>query len=116
MTVSYESGAVTVHLRTPAGEVPLGQFGVSGGRIEGTDQRGIRYLGTCVPLGDGLYVELTASVPAGTRISEGFATDSPVEHRLNFHLTREHLAGVRTKAIMLPDFGSADVRFTFGSD
>ncbi|MGW1092484.1 hypothetical protein ACWD4L_41210 [Streptomyces sp. NPDC002596] len=112
MTVNLESSTVDVHLQTPSGDVSVGRFGLNDGQVTGTDRRGITYRGTCTPMPDGgLNVELTASVPAGTRIGESKVTETDVEHNLAFHLNQEQVAGRQTKAILLSGFGSADVRF-----
>lgn len=111
MTANLQNGTVTVQLRTPAGDVPLGKFSLSSGHVRGTDQRGISYSGTCTPLGDGVSVELTVTVPAGHKLAEGLFTEAAADHQLSFYLTPEHLAGTRVKPIRLPGLGSADVVF-----
>ena len=111
MTVNLESAAVEVYLRTPTGDVPFGRFSLSAGQVEGTDQRGITYRGTCIRVIDLFNVELTASVPAGTRIADDLVTETTEERKLAFCLNLDHVAGEQTKSIMLAGFGSADVRF-----
>ncbi len=110
--MNLESSTVEVHLQTPAGNVPVGRFSLNDGQVSGTDRRGITYRGTCTPMPDGgLNVELTASVPAGTRIREGMVAETDDEQKLTFHLNPEQMTGLQTKDILLPGFGSADVRF-----
>jgi hypothetical protein len=112
MTANLQAGTVTVQLRTPSGDVPLGEFALASGQVQGTDQRGISYRGTCTSLLDGVNVELTVTVPAGTRLAGDLRTEAAAEHQLSFYLNQEHLAGTRVKPIRLPGIGSADVVFT----
>ena len=112
MTASLQDGTVTVHLRTPSGEVPLGEFALTSGEVRGTDQRGISYRGTCTPLLNGVNVELTLTVPVGTRLAADLLTDVAAERQLSLYLSEEHLAGTRVKAVNVPGLGSADVVFT----
>lgn len=111
MTANLQNGTVTVQLRTPAGDISLGEFSLSSGRVKGTDKRGISYHGICTPLQDGISVELTVAVPAGISLAEGLFTDAAAEHQLSLYLTQEQLAGTRVKPIRLPGLGSADVVF-----
>ncbi|HEX8094396.1 hypothetical protein [Jatrophihabitans sp.] len=111
MTVNLESSTVEVHLCTPIGDQPLGRFAINAGRVEGTDHRGINYRGTCTPVLDGVNVELTAQIPAGTRAGTSLTTEAASEQRLAFFLNADQVAGRQTKSILLVGFGLADVRF-----
>jgi hypothetical protein len=112
MTVNLENSTVGVYLTSPSGEVALGEFSVDGGQVGGTDHRGIAYRGTCTALPDGsVQVEVTATVPAGTRAGDGSTTEADAEQKLAFFLSPDQVAGRRTKPILLPGFGLADVRF-----
>jgi len=114
MTVNLESATVEVHLTTPTGDQPLGRFSINAGQVEGTDHRGITYRGTCTPVLDGLNVELTAQIPAGTRAGTALTTEAQSEQKLSFFLNADQLAGRQTKPIVLVGFGLANVRFTAG--
>jgi hypothetical protein len=112
MTAKLQDGTVTVHLRTPSGDVPLGEFSLASGEVQGTDQRGISYHGTCTLLLNGVNVELTVAVPAGTRLGGDLRTDAAAERQLSLYLNQEHLAGTRVKPISVAGLGSADLVFT----
>jgi hypothetical protein len=112
MPLDVENLSLGVYLTAPHGDVELGTFTVTAGAIAGTDQlRGISYSGRCTPTPDGgVDVEVTASVPAGTRVSGAVTTDAVAEHDLTFHLDPEQVAGAKSAPITLPGFGSANVR------
>jgi hypothetical protein len=103
--------SVAVSFAAPGGDQAVGTFSVGGGKVTGTDHRGISYSGTVTPVTDGADVTVTASVPGGTRLSADLSTEEPEEHRLHFHLDAAQLAGQQTKPLLLPGFGAADVRF-----
>jgi hypothetical protein len=111
MTVNLDGASVSVYLTSPDGDISLGKFDVKNGAIDGTDQRGVSYRGTCTPVADGVNVELTATVPAGTRMSEGVAAEGDTQRKLSFFLNADQVAGRSTKPILLTGFGRADVRF-----
>jgi hypothetical protein len=111
VALDEQVSTVDVYLQTPAGDVSFGRFSLQAGEVEGTDHRGITYRGTYTSASDGLDVELTASVPARTRITEGVATEAHAEQKLSFHLDGDQVAGQRSKTIVLDGFGAADVRF-----
>jgi hypothetical protein len=112
MTANLQDGTVTVLLRSPHGNVLLGDFTVDAGRVHGTDRRGVSYQGTCIPAADGVSVELTMTVPSGTRLTEALLAEEQAEHELSFHLSEEHLAGIQAKPVVVPGLGSADLIFT----
>ena len=112
MTVNLDGATVAVYLEAPTGEVSLGEFSLRDGAVHGTDARGVSYHGNATAVGSGsVNIELTATIPAGTRIGEGLVTDAEEQHALVFFLDDEQVAGRRTKPILLSGLGLADVRF-----
>jgi hypothetical protein len=106
-----DNRTVDVVAETPHGDVPIGQFHVRSGEVQGRDHRGIDYRGHLSESGSGIHVDLTLSIAAGTRIAEGQVTDADAEHTFAFDLDAEQASGRKPKAIRLPGFGEAHVRF-----
>lgn len=112
MTANLQVGIVAVLLRSPHGNVLLGDFTVNAGQVQGTDRRGVSYQGTCTAVADGVNVEVTMTVPSGTRVTKAIVAEEPAHHKLSFHLSEEHLAGIQAKPVTVPGLGSADLMFT----
>jgi hypothetical protein len=109
-----QNGRVQLFLVGVDDEHHFGTFAHADGKISGTGQRGIAYSGTYERAIDGgLQVDIVAGIPQGTPVTGGLMTEAAQSQSISFHLTPNQIAGLETKSIVLPGFGSADVRFVF---
>lgn len=109
--MNLPEGLFSIEFVAATKEHVAGFLHIADGVITGADVRRIRYSGTISPADNGkARVRLHAAIPEGADIDDGLRTLVSSNYSWELELDCEQLGGNNTLHVVLPTFGSAEVR------